>query len=307
MSQQVSRDDREGLLVAGAGGSDPRSLCSEESVRLVRHSNATGGVLLLAGEPQRLTPIQYSLLEILSNQALEDAEKPEAVRGYISSYELLCALPWDARAPEEGHLKQLVRRMRRRLCDSGLTLEARQGLGYRLTFARMQRTQANRAAVVDMPEREAPCEGCHGAPATVRFLCEPCARLLAPPLATLPEHVLSATIEHPDAWLADGWGCCHPLTSQLRVGRGSDCHIRILDCSVSRDHAEFFRQNGAWHCRDLGSRNGTFVDGKVCSAEDQVQHGSIVRFGQLAFMLLSELSSPRVFERRCALTSRLGG
>lgn len=46
------------------------------------------------------------------------------------------------------------------------------------------------------------------------------------------------------------------------VGRGSDCHIRIEEPSVSRQHAELTVDRGVVTLLDLGSTSGTFVDGK---------------------------------------------
>jgi len=47
----------------------------------------------------------------------------------------------------------------------------------------------------------------------------------------------------------------------LIVGRASSNEIPIADERSSRRHAEIFFENGDWKVRDLGSRNGTFVDG----------------------------------------------
>lgn len=99
---------------------------------LIQHTTATGGVLVVHGNSHRLTPIQYELLRILWTQARADMAKPEPVRGFVSSYELLCSLPWEACHPAEDHLKQLIRRIRRRFHWHGLSLESCKGLGYRL-------------------------------------------------------------------------------------------------------------------------------------------------------------------------------
>ncbi|MBU6175785.1 MAG: FHA domain-containing protein, partial [Planctomycetes bacterium] len=46
----------------------------------------------------------------------------------------------------------------------------------------------------------------------------------------------------------------------LVVGRASSNEIPVADERSSRRHAEIFFEDG-WKVRDLGSRNGTFVDG----------------------------------------------
>ena len=45
------------------------------------------------------------------------------------------------------------------------------------------------------------------------------------------------------------------------IGRRSDCQIFVPDMRVSRQHARLRRENGSWQLEDLGSNNGTFVNG----------------------------------------------
>jgi membrane-bound lytic murein transglycosylase D len=52
------------------------------------------------------------------------------------------------------------------------------------------------------------------------------------------------------------------FTATIRVGRDAACAIRIDDEGVSRTHAEIFRVGNHWFARDLGSSNGTFLDGE---------------------------------------------
>ena len=47
----------------------------------------------------------------------------------------------------------------------------------------------------------------------------------------------------------------------FRLGRGEDCDIRFSDPRVSTDHAEVYWEDEKWWLKDLGSRNGTFLDG----------------------------------------------
>ena len=48
----------------------------------------------------------------------------------------------------------------------------------------------------------------------------------------------------------------------LIIGRASSNEIPVADERSSRRHAEIFFQEGAWKVKDLGSRNGTYVDGQ---------------------------------------------
>ncbi|MCK6551558.1 FHA domain-containing protein [Myxococcota bacterium] len=50
--------------------------------------------------------------------------------------------------------------------------------------------------------------------------------------------------------------------ARLRIGRASDSGLMIPRAFVSLEHATVRWSGDAWEVRDLGSRNGTFVDGK---------------------------------------------
>jgi hypothetical protein len=71
----------------------------------------------------------------------------------------------------------------------------------------------------------------------------------------------------------------HHLTRPVTtVGRGSDADLRIDDPGVSRRHAEIRVSNVAAEIMDLGSTNGTIVDGRrVRSAA--LADGSTIRLG----------------------------
>jgi len=46
------------------------------------------------------------------------------------------------------------------------------------------------------------------------------------------------------------------------VGRDPGCDIVIPDPYASRRHARIFYKDDKWYVEDLGSRNGTYVDGE---------------------------------------------
>jgi hypothetical protein len=48
----------------------------------------------------------------------------------------------------------------------------------------------------------------------------------------------------------------------IRIGRAADCEFQVDHPSVSRSHAELSWQAPAWRLRDLGSKNGSFVEGR---------------------------------------------
>lgn len=59
---------------------------------------------------------------------------------------------------------------------------------------------------------------------------------------------------------------------RLRIGRDPGCDLVIDHSSVSRQHAELYRGGDRWHVRDLGSKNGSFVDGIAISDHPLPEH-----------------------------------
>ena len=53
-----------------------------------------------------------------------------------------------------------------------------------------------------------------------------------------------------------------------RIGRSSDCEVRVDHWSISRFHAELANSGGKWSLRDTGSKNGLRVDGHLAVRAD---------------------------------------
>lgn len=67
----------------------------------------------------------------------------------------------------------------------------------------------------------------------------------------------------------------------LIVGRGQDAQLRIQDKSVSRFHARLDQDGDTWRLTDLGSSNGTFVNGVRIAAPVTLGGGDELRFGSV--------------------------
>ncbi|MFR9797644.1 FHA domain-containing protein [Streptomyces sp. MS06] len=82
----------------------------------------------------------------------------------------------------------------------------------------------------------------------------------------------------------------HPGTGQqpLRIGRDPVNGLRLSHESVSRVHAELHRQGDRWVLRDLGSTNGTTVNGRRVLGAAAVRPGDQVGFGSVAFRLAAD-------------------
>jgi hypothetical protein len=76
-------------------------------------------------------------------------------------------------------------------------------------------------------------------------------------------------------------GETHAIDRELTVGRGAGCAIVLGDDTyVSQLHARLFQQNGEGYVEDLGSTNGTFVNGKAITGATRLRRGDQVQFGQ---------------------------
>ena len=65
------------------------------------------------------------------------------------------------------------------------------------------------------------------------------------------------------------------------IGRSSRNAIQIPDATVSKEHAEILRQGGIWLVRDLGSRNGTRVNGVDASNPIEIKSGDRIEVGHV--------------------------
>jgi pSer/pThr/pTyr-binding forkhead associated (FHA) protein len=66
-------------------------------------------------------------------------------------------------------------------------------------------------------------------------------------------------------------------------GRGAECHVRPDSDWVSRQHCRLRVRHDGASIRDLGSRNGTLVNGRLVVGERLLLHGDQVQVGPLVF------------------------
>jgi adenylate cyclase len=85
---------------------------------------------------------------------------------------------------------------------------------------------------------------------------------------------------------ADG-GQVFPLPEGQRVvvGRSAACELPLFEGTISRRHAEVVADGGTATVRDLGSTNGSFVNGHRVAETMRAQPGDVVTFGQVVFRL----------------------
>lgn len=75
------------------------------------------------------------------------------------------------------------------------------------------------------------------------------------------------------------------LGETISVGRGADCHINLDGVrGVSRNHAQILLIDGRIRVRDMGSQNGTLVEGKRIT-DAVIGDGSTLKFGEVRLRL----------------------
>ena len=81
--------------------------------------------------------------------------------------------------------------------------------------------------------------------------------------------------------------------TKFKIGRGETCHLRPNSEQVSREHAEFTLESNAVTVRDLGSRNGTLVNGKALTTESyKLKDRDLVQVGPLTFAVSIQDATP---------------
>lgn len=150
------------------------------------------------------------------------------------------------------------------------------------------------------------CTHCgHSNPAGANF-CGNCGRPLAVPDATTGALRLDEGVEEADAGIEASAvaGELEPGTALLivvrgpnqgarflldrdivTVGRHPDSDIFLDDITVSRRHAEFRRQAGAFGVHDTGSLNGTYVNGERAD-ERRLVTGDEVQVGKFKLLVV---------------------
>jgi FHA domain len=76
-------------------------------------------------------------------------------------------------------------------------------------------------------------------------------------------------------------GAAFPVEDEITLGRGGGCTVPLaFDTFVSQVHARAFDRDGTLWVEDLGSRNGTFVDGEPVHEPTRVSKGARVQVGE---------------------------
>jgi Domain of unknown function (DUF1707)/Inner membrane component of T3SS, cytoplasmic domain len=100
-----------------------------------------------------------------------------------------------------------------------------------------------------------------------------------------------------DRWLR-GWPPALPLPRgpqrRFTIGRELACDMTLADLTVSRWHASLQREADGWLLSDLGSTNGTRLNGWRVTGPIAVHPGDMVSFGAATFVLIERPGPLRV-------------
>lgn len=98
---------------------------------------------------------------------------------------------------------------------------------------------------------------------------------MAAPLAPPAEHSPPAPLYFPPG-----------TETSFTIGRDQRCDLYLADLSVSRLHARLAKDEAGWLLTDLGSTNGTRINGWRVRTPVPVRPGDQVTFGTVSFVLL---------------------
>lgn len=76
---------------------------------------------------------------------------------------------------------------------------------------------------------------------------------------------------------------------RFTIGRAMACDFTLADLSVSRWHARLYREDEQWLLSDLGSTNGTRLNGWRVTTGVPVKPGDQVSFGSVCFVITDRL------------------
>jgi pSer/pThr/pTyr-binding forkhead associated (FHA) protein len=86
---------------------------------------------------------------------------------------------------------------------------------------------------------------------------------------------------------------------EIMIGRGSDCHIVLPERQVSRYHARITLEHDGFYLHDLGSKNGTHLNGTQVKGSVRLQDGDEIQIALCVKLLFvgTDATVPLTFER----------
>ena len=76
------------------------------------------------------------------------------------------------------------------------------------------------------------------------------------------------------------------ITSPVTIGRSPSATFTIDDKTLSREHTLISGQAGRYTVKDLESKNGTYLNGKLLKQPEALKHGDRVKVGPATFLIV---------------------
>jgi len=112
----------------------------------------------------------------------------------------------------------------------------------------------------------------------------------------------------------DGWfiyaetgpveGLEYNISKGVIIGRAIECDITLLRSYISRNHAQLQLQGEHLTIEDLGSSNGTEVNGELIKGQHVLQNGDEIRFKDVSFTIreyVSTISSQAMLDQTAVI------
>ena len=78
-------------------------------------------------------------------------------------------------------------------------------------------------------------------------------------------------------------GARYNITDHVTIGRAPGSNVVIDDTYASQLHARVFQSEGSFYIEDLGSTNGTYVNGRKISYPIELRQGDRIKIGKMVF------------------------
>ncbi len=87
-------------------------------------------------------------------------------------------------------------------------------------------------------------------------------------------------------------GLSFGISDSILIGRSLDCDLANVSPHVSRQHARLSLEDDALFAEDLGSANGTILNGKKVNSRQELQHEDELRFHDIIFRVTEAFDRP---------------
>jgi pSer/pThr/pTyr-binding forkhead associated (FHA) protein len=105
--------------------------------------------------------------------------------------------------------------------------------------------------------------------------------------------------------MQDGSGQEHEFAGEIVIGRDQEAPLQILDTKVSRKHCRIYLEAGMWRFEDLGSANGSKVNGFSKTA-CPLESGDKIEIGQTVLTFKGDPPKKYATVKRTSARDRLG-